>query len=795
MRHQRQHQDMASPCLRQAEMNGYLVAMSDNRLKSLKRRYVVLKNSEMKFYRTQKHLVRDENPTMTIKLRDVKNISKVSSKSGGNGFENIEINPFLFFTIFLNGESHKLQAEADKITDEWYNTISQQLKTLTITDFAQRLFPFDPQISGWVTKVKNGHQKRYFTQIIDDKLLFFKKPDEKIPHSHQNLRGARISEKCKSSSDEYSSSSGDEQNEIGAIRGSANCSSSASAIYNGCSDSDYSICIEAVDSDPQYLILRTSEDKDRWLYYLRLAARDASIRGTPFEILIERLMAESNPLDSLLWHDLLFKTVEEHQTETITTIDNAEFKKKALEIDLACYLFTAVQMRPIAIQYHVDLSQNILTKALQHESLQNEIYAQLIRLTSGSMEYGYQAWKLLSMAIPLYLPKQYSLLWLLRHHIERTRKDGVESEARMAEYCNQALSNRQKVGDRLEGPSKLEAISILTRDPMNTVLPYSIAIRLPTGDHQVIEFDGSTEIGQCLSSLCLKLGIRPALLSGYALYANDPMGSSDDLILLKGKQKLCDCLTLWERQTKDSKTGRVTADACSIKLQLRIRNYWGSLSDDETATERLFLCQRLGEEVVAGHLPLSNDLAEELCALYAQMCYGDASEVMDEKLIDEILSRFYPTKLLEVANRRSLRLSVHQQWKNLLQSVNVTECVRLILIVLRKWKFFGSYVKEARQKIDDKKIFIAINENGVHLLSDQLESLKSFPFHRFISFGEYHGDFMITVSRILQPTSHPDESTRERLTFNMEKKAIEQITTHLAEYIRCQKLLWKISRK
>lgn len=55
---------------------------------------------------------------------------------------------------------------------------------------------------------------------------------------------------------------------------------------------------------------------------------------------------------------------------------------------------------------------------------------------------------------------------------------------------------------------------------------------------QVIEFDGSTEIGQCLSSLCIKLKLRPALLSGYALYANDPSGSDEDLVLLKGKQKV-----------------------------------------------------------------------------------------------------------------------------------------------------------------------------------------------------------------------------------------------------------------
>lgn len=108
----------------------------------------------------------------------------------------------------------------------------------------------------------------------------------------------------------------------------------------------------------------------------------------------------------------------------------------------------------------------------------------------------------------------------------------------MAIFCDLLLQKRQKVGDRREGPSKLEAISILTRDPSNTKLPFSVPILLPSGDYQVVEFDGSTEIGQCLSSLCLKLGVRPALLSGYALYANDPSGESEDLILLKGKQKV-----------------------------------------------------------------------------------------------------------------------------------------------------------------------------------------------------------------------------------------------------------------
>lgn len=46
-------------------------------------------------------------------------------------------------------------------------------------------------------------------------------------------------------------------------------------------------------------MLRSSEEKDKWLYYLRMASRDPSICGTSFEILIQRLMVESEPLGLL----------------------------------------------------------------------------------------------------------------------------------------------------------------------------------------------------------------------------------------------------------------------------------------------------------------------------------------------------------------------------------------------------------------------------------------------------------------------------------------------------------------
>ncbi|MFH4984642.1 hypothetical protein AB6A40_011351 [Gnathostoma spinigerum] len=106
----------------------------------------------------------------------------------------------------------------------------------------------------------------------------------------------------------------------------------------------------------------------------------------------------------------------------------------------------------------------------------------------------------------------------------------------------------------------------------------------------------------------------------------------------------------------------------------------------------------------------------------------------------------------------------------------VSDCVRVILVVLRKWKFFGAYISEAKMKMrNDDKVFIALNDQGVHLLNyKQLEVIRSFPYHRLVSFGGYHNDFMLTIDRVLPPGAHPEESARERLTFMMPLKEIDQ---------------------
>lgn len=73
------------------------------------------------------------------------------------------------------------------------------------------------------------------------------------------------------------------------------------------------------------------------------------------------------------------------------------------------------------------------------------------------------------------------------------------------------------------------------------------------------------------------------------------------------------------------------------------------------------------------------------------------------------------------------RLNLETNWSQL-RDTSTGDCVRMILVVLRKWRFFGSFITQARMKMcRDESLFIALNDQGVHLLT--FRQLVSICFH------------------------------------------------------------------
>lgn len=47
-------------------------------------------------------------------------------------------------------------------------------------------------------------------------------------------------------------------------------------------------------ADPVYIVLRSAEEKDKWIYFLKKSADEAVGRSSPFEAFIQKLMAENS---------------------------------------------------------------------------------------------------------------------------------------------------------------------------------------------------------------------------------------------------------------------------------------------------------------------------------------------------------------------------------------------------------------------------------------------------------------------------------------------------------------------
>lgn len=53
------------------------------------------------------------------------------------------------------------------------------------------------------------------------------------------------------------------------------------------------LLIQIANVDPVYIVLRSAEEKDKWIYFLKKAANDATFNGTAFEVLMQRMMTQN----------------------------------------------------------------------------------------------------------------------------------------------------------------------------------------------------------------------------------------------------------------------------------------------------------------------------------------------------------------------------------------------------------------------------------------------------------------------------------------------------------------------
>lgn len=214
-----------------------------------------------------------------------------------------------------------------------------------------------------------------------------------------------------------------------------------------------------------------------------------------------------------------------------------------------------------------------------------------------------------------------SLLWYLKLHLSRYAADTKTECGKYAAYCERALERTIRNGSRETKPSRMEVLSILTKNPYHHSLPHAIPVHMTNAAYQVVSFDGSTTIEEFQSTLAGELGCREAASNGFCLCSDDPI-ERDLEHYLDPQAKLCDVIAKWETALREKGSGKFE-NSRVIQLTYKNRLYWRHSAKLETDREKLLLCYQTSAQIVLGRFPLSRELALELASLMAQIDIGD----------------------------------------------------------------------------------------------------------------------------------------------------------------------------
>ncbi|XP_052549564.1 pleckstrin homology domain-containing family H member 1 isoform X2 [Tympanuchus pallidicinctus] len=748
-------------CTEPMEKSGYLLKMG-SQVKMWKRRWFVLRNRQIMYYKSPSDVIR--KPQGQMELNSSCQIVR------GEGSQT--------FQLMTEKRTYFLTADSPNILEEWIHVLQSILRVQVTSPVGVPHSDTKPTVKGWLTKVKHGHSKLVWCALIGKTFYYYRNHEDKCPLGHLPMRESKVEEVDRScdSDEDYETTGG------------------------GLLSSHCTLVIHPQDQSPTYLLIRTKQEKDTWLYHLTVAAgsRNATV-GTSYEQLIGKLLdAEGDP-NSPLWKHPMLCYSKDGLHMSLTTLPSEALQTEALKLFKSCQLFINVPVEASSIDYHVSLAQTALQVCLTHTELQNEIFCQLVKQTNCRQPQNHsviQCWQLLALCAPLFLP-QHHFLWYVKQHLQR-HTDPRSEIGKYAIYCLRSVDRTVQTGEREAKPSRMEIVSILLRNPYHHSLPFSIPVHFMNGTYQVVGFDGSSTVDEFIHRLNQETGMRKPSHMGFSLFTDDPSGR-DLEHCLQGNMKICDVISKWEQALKELHPGKYEGGTRIVKLTYKSRLYFRSQAKGETDRERLLLAFQVSNEIASGRFPVNKELALEMVALMAQVEYGDLDRTASsspggtshskmQHLLHQVLDKFYPKHYKKnIAHEQLKQLAdrLATKWM-VLQGCSPPECVRIYLTVARKWPLFGSKLFTAKpilpSSLEDCPVWIAVNEDGISVLDYNTMHLKfSYTYSSVLTFGGCRDDFMIVVNQIKERSS--GKSSTEKLLFTMAIPKIVEATLLIATYI------------
>ncbi|NXQ93669.1 PKHH1 protein, partial [Sagittarius serpentarius] len=732
-------------CTEPMEKSGYLLKMG-SQVKIWKRRWFVLRNRQIMYYKSPSDVIR--KPQGQMELNSSCQIVR------GEGSQT--------FQLMTEKRTYFLTADSPNILEEWIHVLQSILRVQVTTPVGVSHSDAKPTVKGWLTKVKHGHSKLVWCALIGKTFYYYRNHEDKCPLGHLPMRESKVKEVDRScdSDEDYEATGG------------------------GLLSSHCTLVIHPQDQSPTYLLIRTKQEKNTWLYHLTVAAGSSNATvGTSYEQLIGKLLdAEGDP-NSPLWKHPMLCYSKDGLHASLTTLPSEALQTEALKLFKSCQLFINVPVEASSIDYHVSLAQTALQVCLTHTELQNEIYCQLVKQTSCRQPQNHsvlQCWQLLALCAPLFLP-QHHFLWYIKQHLQR-HADPRSEIGKYAIYCQRSVDRTVQTGEREAKPSRMEIVSILLRNPYHHSLPFSIPVHFVNGTYQVVGFDGSSTVDEFIQRLNQETGMRKPSHMGFSLFTDDPSGRNLEHCL-QGNMKICDVISKWEQALKELHPGKYEGGTRIVKLTYKNRLYFRSQAKGETDRERLLLAFQVSYEIANGRFPVNKELALEMVALMAQVEYGDldrpgssspgaTSQPKMQHLLHQVLDKFYPKRYKQNITPEQLRQLADRlvaKWM-VLQGCSPPECVRIYLTVARKWPLFGTKIFAAKpilpSSLEDCPVWIAVNEDGISILDYNTMHLQvCYSYSSVLTFGGCRDDFMIVVSQMKERGS--GKHSTEKLLFTM----------------------------
>ncbi|KAL3224296.1 hypothetical protein MRX96_049550 [Rhipicephalus microplus] len=360
----------------------------------------------------------------------------------------------------------------------------------------------------------------------------------------------------------------------------------------------------------------------------------------------------------------------------------------------------------------IQLAQSIIECCMVREVLLNELFIQLIKQTTDhpdpNSRVNVRHWQLLSLLCSVAAPTDRRILGYLHAHLRHCAMDVVTEEGQFAQFALKCLMRTLETRGRRWPPSRDEVSCTTRRHPCRS------KVHFLDGQVQNVDFDPCVSAAEMLTMLKTRINLRPTA-EGYAIY--EVIGPTERAML--PGEKMADAMSKWERWAQ-SQQGTAKANKQQyflFKKHLMLDAYI-DLSDP---VEEELLFHQLVYNIRLDRFPVTEHEAVTLCALKAQLDYGDFREaIVDYR---KVMAQCLPMRLLKMISADHV-VTQHQA----LAGMNVQESKRAFLALLQSWPLHRATIFEVTQSYTSswpKTLWFAVDQNGVHLLELRTRSSTS----------------------------------------------------------------------